>query len=226
MPANVNLVVTPNPIIAGPDNTAIVPRGDSYGSTIVQELNGKYAELVARGCVFQYSTTSAAAILLTNTTANGPTIWNPSTSNKVLYLLKLRLSWLSGTTTASSLIWNKCTPQSGAVTATAPTGSQILTFTNVAPVNALKGGSQVSAMGWAPVTSTFTAAPAFDCATGINLTATTIAQPLLEVDYEGEMAYMPGTALTLNAAVTTTTALFFVTIWAAELPFSAHLGQN
>jgi hypothetical protein len=197
------------------DGGVVNQRGDNYGASVVQEMNGRYAEVTRRGQKFNFSVAAAAAILLTNTTANGPTIWNPLGSGKILYIDKLELSWLSGTITVSSLIWN-ITKNAGSQAAT---GSPILTFTNVPSsiTPALVGSSSVSSMLWAPVTATFTAAPSFYRATGINMIAAG-AQNSFQAVYEGDLALLPGQALTLNCAVTTTTALFWTTIMATELP--------
>jgi hypothetical protein len=187
-------------------------RGDNYGCEVVQELNGRYAEVTRRGQKFNFSVAAAAAILLTNTTANGPTIWNPSGSGKILYIDKLELSWVAGTITVSSLVWN-ITKNAGAVAAT---GSPILTFTNVLPAPAMAGSGTSSKMFWAPVTSTFTAAPAFYRATGINMIAAGASVPFVAT-YDGDFAVYPGTAVTLNCAVATTTATFWTTIMGTEV---------
>ena len=194
----------------------VFQRSDSQAATVVQEFNGRYAEATMQGQKFNFSVASAAAILLTNTTANGPTIWNPAGSGKVLYIDKLELSWVSGTITVSSLIWNITKNAGNGISATAP----IVTFTNVAPVPAMVGSGASSKMLWAPVTSTFTAAPSFYRATGINMIAAG-AQNNFQAVYDGDFALMPGNALTLNCAVTTTTALFWTTIMGTEVDLPA-----
>jgi hypothetical protein len=203
---------------AAPDNSIINQRGDNYGSQVVQQFNGKFAEVARRGQCFNFSVAAAAAILLTNTTANGPTIWNPAGSGKILYVNYLDLAWLSGTITVSSLIWN-ITKNAGSVAAT---GAPILTFTHLATsiTPAMIGSSAVSSMLWAPVTSTYTVAPSFYRPTGINWIAAGASVPL-HIDYDGSLAIMPGNALTLNCAVATTTALFWTTINCTEVPLVA-----
>ena len=187
-------------------------RADAQSATVVQEFNGRYAEATIQGKKFNFSTTTAAAILLTNTTANGPTIWNPAGSGKILYIDKLELSWVAGTITVSSLIWNITKNAGNGISATAP----IITFTNAAPVPAMIGSGATSKMLFAPVTSTFTAAPSFYRAAGINMIAAGAQVPFVMV-YDGDFALMPGNALTLNCAVTTTTATFFTTIMGTEV---------
>jgi hypothetical protein len=208
-----NLQVGPQPV---QDNTPANQRGDNNGCEMVQEFNGRYAEVTRRGQKFNFSVGAAAAILLTNTTANGPTIWNPAGSGKILYIDKLELSWLSGTITVSSLIWN-ITKNAGN---TAATGSPILTWTNVAPTPALVGGATASRMLWAPITSTYTAAPSFYRASGINMIAAGASVPFVAT-YDGDFAVMPGNAVTLNCAVATTTALFWTTIMGTEVDLPA-----
>ena len=199
------------------DGGVINQRGDNFGSTMVQQFNGKYAELARRGQLYNFSVGAAAAILLTNTTANGPTIFNPLGSGKVLYLCSLRVSFVSGTTVVSSLIWN-VTRNAGSAAAT---GAPITTFTHVAPVSMSIGQNASSNMLWAPITSTYTAAPSFFAATGINLgaAAPTAGGGNYDQDIDGQIAIYPGNALTLNCSVATTTATFWTTIVGAELPY-------
>ncbi len=212
----------PNQLQIGPqiaaDGQVANQRGDNFGNTMVQQFNGKYAELVRRGQLFNFSVAAAAAILITNTTANGPTIWNPAGSGKVLYLTRLRLSFVAGTTTISSLIWNVTKNAGSAIGTAAP----IVTFTNVNPAPAGIGAPGTSNMLWAPVTSTFTAAPVFYAATGINLGAAgpTAGAGNFDMDLDGEIALYPGNALTLNASVATTTSTWWTSIWGAELPYN------
>jgi hypothetical protein len=191
-------------------------RADNYGSSIVQQFNGKYAEQARRGQLFNASVAAAAAILLTNTTANGPTLWNPLGSGVILYINQLYLTWVSGTITVSGLIWN-ITRNAGAQAAT---GAPILTVTPVATRPCMEGSSSVSKAIWAPVTTTYTAAPSFLRATGISMIAAG-QTAVIEQDYDGTFAVMPGNAVTLNCAVATTTAIFWTTIIYSEVPIPA-----
>jgi hypothetical protein len=187
--------------------------GDVYGNTLMQSYNGQYAEIVRRGNVFMYSTPTAAALLLSATTGNCPTIWNPAGSGMIFYPLRLAVTWLTGATTVGSLIWS-ITKGTGEKIGTA---MPILTFTDATPEPALVGGSKKSKMRFAPATCTFTAAPAFLAYTGVNIEATNQVHSVNE-DYYGSFALMPGNALSLTYSVTTSTSTHYVTIWGAEVP--------
>jgi hypothetical protein len=199
------------------DGGVINQRGDNFGSTVVTQFNGKYAELARRGQLINFSVAAGAALLLSATTGNHPTIWNPTGSGKVLYLCRLKTSFLSGTTTVSSLLWCVTRNAGSSISATAP----VVTFTNVSPQSAAVGGNGVSNMLWAPATCTFTAAPTFFAATGVNLGAAgpTAGAGNFDMDLDGEIALYPGNALSLTCSVTTTTSLWWTSIWGAELPY-------
>jgi hypothetical protein len=201
----------------GNDGTVVNQRGDNYGSTMVQEFNGKYAEVIRRGQMFIASSAAAGvAILITSTNGGGqPTLWNPAGSGKICYPVRMSVNWLSGTTTAGAILFNY-TANTGSQAATA---SPILTFTNAAPIPALVGGSAVSSMRWAPATATptFTTAPAFWGSTGISMKAAA-EDYVIYMDYDGSIALSPGTALSLGYSVASSTALLQFSIWFVELP--------
>jgi hypothetical protein len=197
------------------DDSNIQVRGDSYGNMMVQSFGGKYMELTRRGVLYMCTVTAGAALLISATTGLHPTIWNPAGSNVVVYPVAVECSFLSGTTTVSSLLWALTSDAGSAIGTAAP----IVTFTNVAPRNCLLGSGNVAKFKFAPATVTFTAAPTVIAATGINLGAaapTAGAPSPWEMD--GKIGIMPGTALSLTCAVTSTTSLWFTTIYVAEMP--------
>lgn len=194
-------------------------RADNYGSQMVQEFNGKYAELARRGMLFNAKIADAGiALIVSATTGNHPTLWNPLGSGKIVYILRLYLNWLSGNIATSGLLW--CTTTSAG--ANKGTGAPVVTFTEVATVPSLVGSSSGSNCKWAPAVCTFAAAPALYMSTGINLAATTAAAATtnLIADYDGHIALLPGTAISLTCAQATTTALFQGGIVYAELPLA------
>ena len=211
----------PNQVQTGPqainDGMVANARGDNQGSTVVQQYGGKYAELVRRGLVFTFSTPSQA-ILITHATAGSfPTLWNPLGSGRMLYILGVCATWISGTTTVSSLHW--CyTANAGNVAAT---GAPVHTYTAVAGLNALVGSTMTSSMRFSPTTQTYTAAPAFLRSSGINLPTASALNTVYRVDYDGDFAVLPGNAVSLTCAVATTTSVFFPTIITAEVPLPA-----
>jgi hypothetical protein len=191
---------------------------DYNGCQKIVQFGGKYAELARRGLLFNYSVKTAAAHLLAATTGNAPAIWNPAGSGKVLYIAKLATNWLSGTTVVSSLQFNIVRNAGSGISATAP----VCTWTNQAPEPAIAGAPFASSMLFAPAVSTFVSAPTFFASTGINLgaVAPTVGTGDYDRDFDGCIALMPGNVITLNACVTSTTALFFTTIFGYELPLA------
>ena len=195
------------------DGGIVVQRADNYGNTMNQQFNGKYAELARRGQLFHCNVGTAAAYLLSATTGNCPTIWNQAGSGKIVYILELYSNWLSGVTVAGALNWALTKNAGSAIGTAAP----IVTFTNQAPAPALIGSSSAATTQFAPAVCTFTTAPAFYSATGINY-KTEAGDYVAQVDYDGAIALMPGNALSLVYTVTTSTALYFTDIVIAELP--------
>jgi hypothetical protein len=188
---------------------------DYNGSQKVIQMGGKYSELARRGLLFNATVKTAAAILLSATTGNVPSIWNPAGSGKVLYIDKLLVNFLSGTTTVSSLQWMITRNAGNGISATAP----VCTWTNQAPEPALAGAPFASSMLFAPAVCTFVGAPAFFASSGINFgAAAPTAGTIQEVDYDGAIGLYPGNVLSLCASVTTTTALYFSTIIYHEVP--------
>jgi hypothetical protein len=190
--------------------------GDAYGNALVQTYNGQYAEMVRRGQVFMYSTPTAAALLLSATTGNVPTIWNPVGSGKIFYPLRLAITWLTGATTVGSVLWT-ITKTTGEKIGTA---MPILTFTDGTIENALVGGNKISVMRFAPAVCTFTAAPAFLASTGVNIEATNQIHTVNET-YDAMFGILPGNALSLTYSVATSTSTHYVTIWGAEVPIAS-----
>ena len=195
------------------DGQVMNQRGGSFGETIVQQYNGKYAEAAHRGLTFVYNT-PGQALLLSATTGNVPTIWNPAGSGRIAYVLQLSLAWLSGANVAGSVLL-ALTPNTGSAIGT---GNPIVTFTQVAQVSAGNPAAN-SVLRFSPSANTFTAAPTVIANTGFNLAAT---QPtgLLQQDYDGAIAIYPGNAISLVYSVTTSTALFYATALISEVPLT------
>lgn len=187
------------------------------GALHVQQFGGKYAEQARRGYLFNATVKTAAAFLISATTGNCPTLWNPSGSNKILYVNKLLVNFLSGTTTISSLQW-MITKNAGSALGTA---APIVTFTEQTIEPAIGGAQFASQMKFAPAVCTFTAAPAFFASAGISFGAVAPTNGGCSsecVDYDGSIAVMPGNALSLCSSVTTTTSLWFASIMFSEVP--------
>lgn len=190
-------------------------RQNVYGGAVNSDTCGTRFEDTLNGETQIFTTTTAAALLLSATTGNCPTIWNPSTSNKIFIPTKVVLGFLSGTTTIGSVLWATTVTQGG--TAVIATTGPVITFTNAAAVNGGIGGPspKPSGMLWAPAVCTFVAAPVVLAPTGINLgaAAPTNGGNSFIAEQNGDIILWPGNALSLVYSVTTSTALYFATIY-------------
>lgn len=206
------LNVQTGPQTSADGNTSAILRNGRNGELITGDQNGKFYEQASRGNVYSYGVASQA-MLLTNTTGNVPTIFNPTGSGVNVSIQQLRLTWISGTTVVGGLIWCS-TANAGAAPAT---GSPILTGTHVAPVKMNGFGASSSLVRWYPSVCTFTAAPVFFAATGIHQ-MTTALTGIWQDNVDGAIVVAPGSALSLCYTVTTSTALFAVSIIGIEIP--------
>ncbi len=198
-------------------STDIAGRSSFMGEVVNSDIHGLHAEDTIRGRMFAYGISSQAALLAAATATNCPMcIWNPAGSGVIFIPTKVVISFISGTTTIGAFNWHVTLNAGATIATTAP----ILTFTNVAPVNMNIGGTQKnSAMKFAPTTATFTAAPTFLAATGINLgAAAPSGSGTYEAKQDGSIVLWPGAALSLCYTVTTSTAVFAQTIYGVELP--------
>lgn len=201
--------------------SAEVPGRAAYdGSTVNSDIHGQYFENIVRGQMFAYGVASAALVIKSDATGF-PTIWNPAGSNTICVPVGIGLSFISGTTVIGGLIWT-ITLAAGA---SKGTGLPIITHTAVAATNLAVGATgyaaKASVMNFAPSVVTFTTAPSFLASTGINVGAvapTNGGGPGFGITPVNGIVVFPGTALSLNYTVTTSTALFAVTIYGLELP--------
>ena len=165
------------------------------------------------------SATAGIALIVSATTGNHPTLWNPLGSGRILSIRKLHLAYVSGANAPGSLAWN-ITENAGSQAATA---SPILTFTKVAVANAMAGGAVDSKAFWAPAVNTYTAAPAYYRPTNLSLftgvAATAVAPFAWGDEYDGDLQIAPGTALSLVTQQATTTALFRITVLFEEIDY-------
>lgn len=196
------------------DNAVANVRIGNQGEIITGEMFGKHYEQLLRGNIFVYGIASQA-LLLAATTGGHPTVINPSGSGVIFVPLALRIGFISGTTVIGSVVLAETT----SVGAGAATGAPIATATLVAARNALRGAGKVSQMLWSPTTNTFTAAPSVILPTGLNLgAAAPTGTGTYETKFDGAIGFYPGTACSVCYSVTTSTALFNVTLIGAEIP--------
>lgn len=201
------------------DGTEATVRMNKGGAAVVQQHHGKYYEQTARGNVFLGRSASTGIAIIVPATGGGhPTLWNPAGSGVNVSIIRLELSYVSGTHAPGAFEW-AYTANAGS---TAATGSPIASATLVDAVPLLIGSGNVAAAKWSPTTNTFTAAPVFFRPIGLGLhtgaAATAIGPDYMIVDYDGDLVLSPSTALSLCYQTTTTTALFQVGIVWEEIP--------
>ncbi len=217
-----------NPVVGEalyPDNPVAsqnAQRISVYGSNVNSLTPGESFEDTLNGQTQTFFTPSAAALLISATTGNCPTLWNPSNSGKIFIPKKLICTYLSGTTTIGSVLLAKTLTQAG--TAVIATNGPIITFTSAVANAQTNGGlgatnAKATQMLWAPAVSTFVAAPTVFMGTEINMGAVAPTNGGLGVSahrFNGECIVWPGQALSIVYSVTTSTALFFVTLIGVE----------
>jgi len=161
-------------------------------------------------------TAPAQAILLTATTGNNLTIWNPSGSNTIFIPISLTVAYVSGTLAVGSVVIATQLAAGSGI----GTGAPIPTATLVAAKPTMRGGKVGnSVMNFAPTTVTFTTAPVVEYATSINYCTTATGGPSTgREDFNGKLAYYPGSAMVVCYSVTTTTALFIQSVVGIEVP--------
>lgn len=175
---------------------------------------GIYADEMLRGTLFAYHV-PAQALLLAATTGGHPTLINPIGSGKVFIPVALELGFVSGTTVIGSVLIAETLNVGGGPA----TGAAIPTATLVTGKSARRGGGGNSTLMWSPTTNTFTAAPAVIAASGLNLgAAAPTGTGTYEAKFDGRLAFDPGTAMSLVYSVTTSTALFQITLFGIEKP--------
>lgn len=196
------------------DGVSILPRGGSQGEVITGEMSGKHFEQTLRGRVVKFHIASQA-LLLSATTGGHPTVINPFGTGVLFVPLSLRIGFTSGTTVIGSVLLAETLNVAGVPATAGP----IPTATLVTPRNAFRGSEYGSKLLWSPTTNTFTAAPTVIEASGLNLgAAAPTGTGTYEAKYDGTLIFAPGTAMSVVYSVTTSTALFHLTITGLEIP--------
>jgi hypothetical protein len=214
MPLSLAGIVGPQNVANGNLTTPL--RQDNYGSLVTSDINGVYGEQALQGNAYVY-TTASQALLLSATTGGHPTVINPVGSGVIFVPTALRISFISGTTVIGGVVLGTTLNVGGGAATAAP----IATATLVAKKTAAIGGngSVVGGCLWSPTTNTFAAAPTVDFATGINLgAAAPTGSGSYEAKFDASIMYYPGTAMSVCYTVTTSTALFAISILGLEIP--------
>lgn len=188
-------------------------RLSKFGETVTHEASGQYFEQALNGQSYIYMIASQA-LLLSATTGGVPTVWNPSGSGVIFIPTKLTVTYISGTLVVGGVVIATTLNAGSAIGTAAP----IVTFTQVTPKPTIRGTGFGSRCLFAPTTNTFTAAPVVEYATQISYNTTALAMPQMTHDFNGTLAYYPGTAMSVCYTVTTSTALFALSIHGLEVP--------
>lgn len=182
-------------------------KGGFYGETLTDTF---YAEQVARGNGYCFSSALAGVALIAATTTNNKMVlWNPPDSGRIFYLHMTKFGRTAvGTPLEGSIVYNRAQN----IRSFGATGNDIVSGTAVAGVNLRSDKGDDSKLMFFPAASVFTTAPALWGASGIAQTAdngaTTVGGPQTQwiVDeVRGLLQLFPGTAMCIGAAVSIAT---------------------
>src|SRR5580700_2952983 len=90
------------PIGIGNNNPATI-RLSKQGETVTHEASGQYFEQALNGQSYIYMIASQA-LLLSATTGNVPTIWNPAGSGVIFVPTTLTITYISGTLVVGGVV--------------------------------------------------------------------------------------------------------------------------
>jgi hypothetical protein len=200
-----------------PDSQQILQSAGGYGQALQSELVGKYAEFAKRGWVFAARSGAAAAIPIYSTSTNSPTLWNPSSSGRLVIPLKVMFSRASG---AINAFTGFVVCSIGNTGDTAAAGLPLASFTNIVPVGMSLGRSSTSTSKFANAAVTWTVqpTPVMDIGLGTTVQGGANGEPYtLCYDFDGSLMVPPGNAINIAGALASGTALFWTTIVFAEI---------
>jgi hypothetical protein len=193
-------------------------RGGNQGEMMVAELGGKYMEWCRRGWVYTASGTLLTIPVYTTLT-NGPALWNPAGSGKLVIPLKITLSAGGlGTPVITGIVG--CFLNGAG--ATAATGAPVITWTNIAPIGTNLGKQGTATTMFANAVVTYTAQPAAFYHTGLNMWKSgtdAISLPtVLGHDFEGAVQLQPGSLIAFGGTPAATSTTYITSILFAEIP--------
>jgi hypothetical protein len=189
----------------------------SFGQMITSDLFGNIGELTRRGLVFSATVAAAAAVPINTALTNAPSLWNPTSSGKVVIPLRIILSiGAIGTAILNGFTISYLT-NTGDVIAT---GAPIATGTPLATVNMLLGKGITPRTIWLPAVSTYTVNPAKLMDLGFGHFDETLVAGMLYTnfyhDFAGSLWMPPGTSIHFGSTIATSTT-YWTTILYAEL---------
>ena len=170
--------------------------GGAAGQAFVDQLYGKYYELLISGQIFiAAAAVGGTALPIYSATAQTFMIWNPANSGYNLKPICAKWGYKDTTSTAAFLCWGYKTSMGSAT----GTGAPCSAYTGATPVNALLGSSGDSTTLFAPATATVIA-PSFLRPAGPNTLAAAgneTAAPYSMVEFfdEDPLIIAPGSAL-------------------------------
>jgi hypothetical protein len=191
----------------------------SYGQMMTTDLFGKFGELTRRGLVFSASVAAAAAVPVNTTLTNAPSLWNPTSSGKLVFPLRIVLSiGAVGTPILQGFTLSYLT-NTGDVVAT---GAPIATWTPLAAVNTLLSKGITPKASFSPAVSTYTTNPAFLMNLGFGhmlegAAASGQLYSMFYIDLDGSVIMPPGTSIHFGSTIATSMT-FWTSIIFAELP--------
>lgn len=112
---------------------------------ILTDITGKYGALCEKGYVFAAPVAAAAAVPIATTLTNAPALWNPASSGKWVYPLRICLSLGAiGTPILQGFTISYLKDAGDNIGTAAP----VVTWTNVAPTCLLIGKGTVQAQSF------------------------------------------------------------------------------
>jgi hypothetical protein len=190
----------------------------SMGELIAADIWGKYGEMARRGWVYTASGTLLTIPVYTTLT-NGPALWNPAGSGKLVVPLKLTLSAGGlGTPVITGLVG--CFLNSAG--STAATGAPVITWTNIAPIGTSLGKQGTATTMFANAVVTYTAQPAAFYHFGLNMWKSgteAISTPVTLVhDFDSAVMIWPGSLMAIGGTPAATSTTYITSIMFAEIP--------
>lgn len=192
--------------------------GGSMGELITADIWGKYGEMARRGWVYTASGTLLTIPVYTTLT-NGPALWNPAGSGKLVVPLKIMLSAGGlGTPVITGLVG--CFLNNAG--STAATGAPVITWANILPIGTSLGKQGVATTMFANATVTYTAQPAAFYHIGLGMWVSGVAAddtPIkLEHDFDSAVMIWPGSLFAIGGTPAATSTTYITSILFAEIP--------
>lgn len=203
------------------DTTVTNFTGGNMGELIVSDIWGKYGEFCRRGWIYTVSGTLLTIPVYTTLT-NGPALWNPAGSGKLVVPLKMMLSAGGlGTPVITGIVG--CYLNGAG--STAATGAPVITWTNIAPIGTFLGKQQTATTMFANAVVTYTTQPAAFYHTGFNMYKSgtdAISLPITLVhDFDSAVMLYPGSLIAFGGTPAATSTTYITSIMFAEIPLLA-----